>query len=74
METMYFLYDKHIFRTYNHDFLEEENIFHQTYLISVCYTFGWGSTQNQALGRSSLSPDQLYAENPNKPLTFITSP
>ena len=38
METTYFLYDKHIFRNYNHDFLEEENILHQTNLISVCYT------------------------------------
>ena len=53
METTYFLYDKHIFRNYNHDFLEEENILHQTNLISVCYTFGWGWTQNQALGRST---------------------
>ena len=42
METTYFLYDKHIFRNYNHDFLEEENILHQTNLI-------------QALGRSTIN-------------------
>ena len=42
METTYFQYEKHTFRNYNHDFLEEENSLHQTNLISVCYTFGWG--------------------------------